>query len=181
MSNLFILIALMVSATQARYYNKDIIATSNDDIVDDKTVDDLAERELENPLQREANTYLRRGTFPSADLCDILPDGIRFDCPAGTNPACIIKFYHCDSLLDCADGSDEADCGVEKHEANCLSDYIEKGLNYFQCKSDAMCIDSCRQCDGVCDCLDNSDEDEAECKDRLPGGCASKGLVNMCP
>ncbi|XP_077983466.1 SCO-spondin-like [Glandiceps talaboti] len=118
-----------------------------------------------------------RSLYPTAEQCASMPDQFRYDCPSGTSPVCIYQHYFCDSLLDCQGGTDEASCGAEKHQANCKSDYIDKSLPYFQCTSDKMCVDACRRCDGVCDCIDKSDEQNCA---STSAGCSDKATVDMC-
>ncbi|XP_070574357.1 very low-density lipoprotein receptor-like [Ptychodera flava] len=118
------------------------------------------------------------GNALSADLCDQLGGNGVFTCvdPKDGDP-CIMSRFKCDSVADCADGSDESSCGPAVHQANCQSDFIDKELDYFQCE-DSMCVATCRRCDGVCDCVDGTDE--ANCDGEPQGGCTTPANHNLC-
>ncbi|XP_038058757.1 low-density lipoprotein receptor-related protein 8-like [Patiria miniata] len=83
-----------------------------------------------------------------------------FQCRTGNE--CWMVFYECDYVPDCRDNSDEDHC-EEKRAVDCELDFQDKmasdgkPLQSFQCDN-GMCILGCRQCDGVMDCADNSDE-----------------------
>lgn len=72
-----------------------------------------------------------------------------FRCGSGE---CIIESKRCDYHKDCADHSDEDECGDQKKEyKNCKSDE-------FTCNDGVQCIDRKLRCDQNFDCTDKSDE-----------------------
>ncbi|KAK4881293.1 hypothetical protein RN001_004612 [Aquatica leii] len=68
--------------------------------------------------------------------------------------ACVNKLFRCDGLYQCADKSDESNCGQKQ---SCQ-------LTEFQCSS-LECIPQEQLCNGVNDCIDQSDEDSDICEE----------------
>lgn len=103
-----------------------------------------------------------------------------FRCGNGT---CIDKSLRCNQVYDCLpEGNDEFGCGkwywvVNTHNfsdtslhcllilTNCttihLQYIIECTANSFKCL-DGSCIDNALYCDGVANCIDNSDENDCD-------------------
>lgn len=90
---------------------------------------------------------------------------------------CIPLSWKCDLAPDCADKSDEVDCGIGSNVQNkCDSD------DFFHCKYSQKCIPKSWLCDNVNDCgligkfnlLDPSDEDKSQnCTKSCPPGMLS--------
>ena len=101
----------------------------------------------------------------------------KFQC---NNDLCIQSSYHCDKEDDCMDNSDETSCS----NTTCKS-------NEYKCKS-GKCIENHSSnpvvashtyprsgvlCDGVHDCPDGDDEDEAIClKEKQPVECTNENF-----
>lgn len=75
-----------------------------------------------------------------------------FSCGDGE---CIDASWKCDELTDCADGSDEADCGMTDDSGGGAP------CDGFAC-GDGECIEAGWECDGIVDC--SAGEDEANCE-----------------
>ncbi|XP_033629495.1 very low-density lipoprotein receptor-like isoform X1 [Asterias rubens] len=77
-----------------------------------------------------------------------------YNCPVGymkcatIQRQCYDERYACDGLIDCWDGSDEADCAIIPCPAE----------GYIKCDNQWQCFDTTRTCDGQVDCNDGSDE-----------------------
>ncbi|XP_033102698.1 very low-density lipoprotein receptor-like [Anneissia japonica] len=93
-----------------------------------------------------------------ADICHEKFKQSQFRCAKVTAPdrQCVLKWYECDSVIDCDDFSDEDHCEKE-HAANCINDFAGKPFGSFQC-NDKMCIPEYQKCDGTSNCMDQSDE-----------------------
>ena len=81
----------------------------------------------------------------------------QFQC---SNGICIPRAFHCNSISDCMDGSDETDCSwICTHMpcANCLWPHCRCINSFYQCESGG-CIPVDAVCDGTKNCADASDE-----------------------
>ncbi|XP_078605134.1 vitellogenin receptor-like isoform X4 [Branchiostoma floridae x Branchiostoma japonicum] len=83
---------------------------------------------------------------PTVEICD----EDKFQCDNGR---CIPNHWVCDTDNDCADNSDESNCGA-----------VTCPAGQFQCLQGYPCIQMSWRCDGYKDCPDNSDEE---------GGCGT--------
>ncbi|XP_065210712.1 vitellogenin receptor-like [Planococcus citri] len=87
----------------------------------------------------------------------------RWSCNNGTfkcssDGACINITHRCNTIADCADQSDELNCGGENDIVNCS---LDKGK--YLCHDKLKCLDYIYTCDGVCNCFDCSDENIDNC------------------
>ncbi|KAH0549345.1 hypothetical protein KQX54_008464 [Cotesia glomerata] len=115
--------------------------------------------------------------IPQSSVCDGFDDCPRaedeLNCDRGCTPTqfkcatggkCIEDIYRCDGHPDCPDKSDE-NCGVNNTSNNLPVDgrvterpvECDTARTEMRC-GDGKCISLRRKCDGIPDCLDNSDE-----------------------
>jgi len=91
-----------------------------------------------------------------------------YTCSSEFGDACIPELYVCDTMVDCEDGSDEADCG-EDWEATPYDEWSTSteldctAEDVYTCSSEYgdACIRGDYVCDALIDCEDGSDE--ADC------------------
>ena len=102
-------------------------------------------------------------SLPFAIECD----SSQFTCDNGQ---CILAYWKCDGIIDCADGSDESSCGKDRTKHIMLMQNmwswcapfslplaIECDSSQFTCDN-GQCIPASFECDGYSDCGDDSDE-----------------------
>ncbi|XP_002742358.1 LDL receptor repeat-containing protein egg-2-like [Saccoglossus kowalevskii] len=102
--------------------------------------------------------YMTCEKYESKGLSQFL--GEPFRCTNFKDPLreCLEPRLVCDSRVDCEDGSDEDAiiCKAE-HQEYCAEGFENKAINGWKCADD-MCVEECRLCNGVKDCVDGSDE-----------------------
>ncbi|XP_032597334.1 putative vitellogenin receptor isoform X2 [Drosophila grimshawi] len=67
---------------------------------------------------------------------------------------CLTMAHRCNGHQDCADSSDESDCG-DPHKSNTK---VKCGMAEFTCHDGQQCLEKSKRCDGHKDCQDYSDE-----------------------
>ena len=78
--------------------------------------------------------------------------------------SCISKYWKCDSIIDCDDGSDERDCPTRLTTTNSKTSPIcPININPFYCANLEKCLPYAYTCNGIYDCQDGSDEDTKLC------------------
>jgi len=111
-------------------------------------------------------TELNKTVIGGYILCESTPIPRQLICKNNqytcTDGSCIHGHYHCDGINDCADGSDEQMCnnlctGHSHCFSNCQGTNCTCSEVHFQC-SGGGCVSLSVVCDGVSQCLDNSDE-----------------------
>uniref|UniRef100_A0A1I7ZSD3 EGF-like domain-containing protein n=1 Tax=Steinernema glaseri TaxID=37863 RepID=A0A1I7ZSD3_9BILA len=82
--------------------------------------------------------------------CD---EELAFTCVnASGPPQCILREKACNGIMDCADGSDEANCSCEGTNFQCS--IPEAGVR--------KCLKETQLCDGFKDCIDGEDEEKCD-------------------
>ena len=99
-------------------------------------------------------------------ILDMVCLASQFKCRTKT---CILDIYRCDGWADCEDGSDEENCQLHMCRSSntqnnasfcrysCLKPDCECSDLFFQCLHGG-CIPATLLCNGMCDCVDSSDE-----------------------
>ncbi|XP_002730802.1 uncharacterized protein LOC100375853 [Saccoglossus kowalevskii] len=138
-----------------------------DNVVENKREDALREIEIqERKLTQKKEALLgKRNSIDDVDTCNEIEDKVKgpfvmCDGPQVDGyPACVWGSYVCDSVIDCISAKDEFQIqwGCLKTDEQCKAEYPANG--YFRCADNFLCVDNCHVCDGICDCLDGSDED----------------------
>uniref|UniRef100_A0A3Q2GDD7 Very low density lipoprotein receptor n=1 Tax=Cyprinodon variegatus TaxID=28743 RepID=A0A3Q2GDD7_CYPVA len=135
------------------------------------------------------------GSDESVEICNVTCAPNEFTCESGR---CISRNFVCNSEDDCGDGSDEVECAPSScapsefqcGNSTCIPsswvcdddvDVRSCGPDQFRC-DDGSCILGSRQCNGIRDCADASDE--ASCKNTQCNGpekfkCRSGECIEM--
>ncbi|XP_053206741.1 low-density lipoprotein receptor-related protein 4-like [Panonychus citri] len=119
-------------------------------------------------IQPEPNTMVDDAKFSESRPCA----SSEFRCHKG---GCISLQWHCDSDIDCKDGSDELDCDQVP------MDHVTCPIGKYRCRN-GRCIAEAYHCDGDNDCGDWSDEDKCESKVECQSGeftCSNGGCINQ--
>ncbi|KAJ8672687.1 hypothetical protein QAD02_003947, partial [Eretmocerus hayati] len=101
-------------------------------------------------MQKLLSVLFLLGLFYAEASNDPTCSELQFKCKNGR---CISKFFRCDHEDDCADNSDELDCGKPLPS---FADVCKPGE--FQCEDRFHCIPHEEFCDNKQDCIDGSDE-----------------------